>query len=388
MEEIFYAVLALRTAGKPVNKATIQAVLNQAGKQVDETALDAMAAFVESLANASEGKEGAMDPRIIKFLTSELTGHKVETTQLEALLAKLSTAAASVPETLNGHLDTAPEAQAGAADVESESRIHSKGRYVYGVAMGDKEVRLGPIGIGGSEVYTIPYKDIRAIVHNCSTEPYQSTDGATVKDWVNIHEGVLEAAGERLGIVVPLGFDTILQSKDGSTSPENVVNDWLKEDYDRLREVMRKIEGKAEYGVQVSYKLSLVIEQISEKSEEIRRIKEEIATKSPGVAYMYKQKLERAVKAETEQLANAWFTDFYTRIKPHTEDIIVEKTKKLNDGKTMLLNLSCLVARDKVDSLGKELEAINNMNGFSVHFSGPWPPYSFVAKPVVLVKGE
>jgi hypothetical protein len=54
----------------------------------------------------------------------------------------------------------------------------------------------------------------------------------------------------------------------------------------------------------------------------------------------------------------------------------------------MLLNLSCLVARDKVDSLGKELEAINNMNGFSVHFSGPWPPYSFVAKPVVLVKGE
>jgi hypothetical protein len=167
-----------------------------------------------------------------------------------------------------------------------------------------------------------------------------------------------------------------------------VVNDWLKEDYDRLREVMRKIEGKAEYGVQVSYELSFVIAQISEKSEEIRRIKEEIATKSPGVAYMYKQKLERAVKGETEQLANAWFTDFYTRIKPHTEDIIVEKTKKLNDGKTMLLNLSCLVARDKVDSLGKELEAINNMNGFSVHFSGPWPPYSFVAKPVVLVKGE
>jgi hypothetical protein len=54
----------------------------------------------------------------------------------------------------------------------------------------------------------------------------------------------------------------------------------------------------------------------------------------------------------------------------------------------MLLNLSCLVAREKVDSLGKELEEINNMDGFSVHFSGPWPPYSFVAKPVVTVKGE
>ena len=132
----------------------------------------------------------------------------------------------------------------------------------------------------------------------------------------------------------------------------------------------------------------LIIKQISEQSEEIRKIKEEMATKSPGMAYMYKQKLERAVKAETEQLANVWFSDFYGRIKKHTDDIVVEKTKKLNNGKVMLLNLSCLVAKEKIDSLGKELEEINNMDGFSVHFSGPWPPYSFVAKPVVLVKGE
>jgi len=54
----------------------------------------------------------------------------------------------------------------------------------------------------------------------------------------------------------------------------------------------------------------------------------------------------------------------------------------------MLLNLSCLVAREKVDSLGTELEEINNMDGFSVHFSGPWPPYSFVAKPIVTAQGE
>jgi hypothetical protein len=46
------------------------------------------------------------------------------------------------------------------------------------------------------------------------------------------------------------------------------------------------------------------------------------------------------------------------------------------------------VARQKVDSLGEELEKINNMDGFSVHFSGPWPPYSFVAKAVVPIKGE
>jgi len=31
------------------------------------------------------------------------------------------------------------------------------------------------------------------------------------------------------------------------------------------------------------------------------------------------------------------------------------------------------------------LEEINNMEGFSVRFSGPWPPYSFVAKPTMTI---
>ena len=279
-------------------------------------------------------------------------------------------------------------AEAGGVTPEPEVRAQGQGRYVYGVAAGAREVRLGPIGIDGSEVYTIPYGDISAVVHDCSARPYQSTDDVTVKSWVRAHQGVLDAASGRLGNVIPLGFDTILRPTDNATSPEQIVREWLKEDYDRLREVMRRIEGKDEYGVQVSYEPGLVIKQISERSEEIRKIKAEMAAKSPGMAYLYKQKLERAVKAETEKLADVWFSDFYGRIKKHTDDIVVEKTKKLNNGKIMLLNLSCLVALEKIDCLGKELEEINQTDGFSVHFSGPWPPYSFAAKPVVLVQGE
>jgi hypothetical protein len=144
---------------------------------------------------------------------------------------------------------------------------------------------------------------------------------------------------------------------------------------------MEKIVGKDEYGVQVSYEPGVVAKQISEQSEEIKKIKEEMATKSPGMAYMYRQKLEKATKAEMEKLANEWFKDFYSRIKKYTDDIVVEKTKKLEKGKVMLLNLSCLVTKQNVESLGEELEKIDNMEGFSVRFTGPWPPYSFVAKP-------
>jgi hypothetical protein len=263
-----------------------------------------------------------------------------------------------------------------------------KGRYLYGVAASERAVRLGPIGIEACDVYTISYEDFCAIVHNCPTEPYQSMDEETVKRWIRTHQSVLDEAKERFGTVIPFGFDTILQSGDEATSPDEVVEGWLKGDYERLQTIMEKIKDRDEYGVQIFYGSGLIGRQIAEQSQEIQKLKEEIATKSAGMAYIYREKLEKVVKAEMEKLAGKWFKEFYSRIKQHTEDIVVEKTKKVDRDKVMLLNLSCLVAREKVDSLGEELEKINNIEGFSVHFSGPWPPYSFVAKPVVPVKEE
>jgi hypothetical protein len=275
--------------------------------------------------------------------------------------------------------------------VKNEERtmvMPGEGRYVYGVAFGRKAAKLGAIGIEGSDVYTIPYRQFCAIVHNCSTEPYQSSDDGVVRRWVRTHQSVLDKAKERFGTVIPLTFDTILKPKDDNIPADQVVRDWLKKDHDQLCTVMRRIEGKDEYVVQVSYEPGVIAKQILEQSAEIRQIKEEMAAKSPGTAYMYRQRLEKAVKGEIEKRVDDWFEDFYGRIEKHTDDIVVEKTKKLDKDRMMLLNLSCLVTREKVKRLGKELERINDMEGFFVHFSGPWPAYSFVTKPVIPTEKE
>jgi len=400
MENIFYATLALHIAGKPINKENIRAVLRGAGTPVNEPALDAMAAFVESLEAARQKEERAIDPRIIKFLTSELAQRKVQTEQLEALFEELTKSVPSASPSETRIPKTAEEISVGSEELYGKELVEEtkaapekaaegieltsggEGRYVYGIAASKEAVRLGEIGIEDNEVYTIPYQDLCAIVHNCPSEPYQSNDDEIVKSWVKTHQSVLDEAKERFGTIIPLGFDTILQPKDDVTSADQVVRDWLKEDYARLCTVMEKIKGRDEYGVQLFYEPAVVSKQISEQSEDVRKIKEEMATKSPGMAYMYRQKLEKAVKAEMEKLADEWFKEFYSRIKQHTEDIVVEKTKKVDKDRMMLLNLSCLVAKEKIDSLGEELEKINNMEGFSIRFTGPWPPYSFVAKPV------
>jgi len=259
----------------------------------------------------------------------------------------------------------------------TEALVKEEGRYVYCVADAAEQVNLGEIGIDGNEVYTIPYRDICAVVHNCPAQPYQSDDQEVVKAWVMTHQKVVDAAWERWGTVLPLSFDTIIKGETDGGAERN-VKDWLKQEYEGLKSRIEKVRGKAEYGVQVFWDPRVIAENLTRTSLEIRKLDEEIRLKPRGLAYMYRQKLENSIKREMETKADECFKDFYTRIRKHADDIRVEKTKKAEAGLQMIMNLSCLIYKDRYAELGKELDNINQLEGFSVRFTGPWPPYSFV----------
>jgi len=259
-----------------------------------------------------------------------------------------------------------------------EVEISNEGRYIYCVADSGEETDLGKIGLDGKEVYTIPFADLCVVIHNCPCEPYKSEDNEVVKRWVITHEKVVEAAWERFGTVLPLGFDTIIKAEKDK-SPEENINNWLKEDYAKLKEKMDKIRGKAEYGVQILWDPKLIADEIAKTNEEIRKLNQDIKSKPKGMAYMFKHKLENLLKKEMEKKADIYFKGFYTRIKKGVDEIKVEKIKKIDEKRQMLMNLSCLVDKEKSKELGEELEKINKEEGFDVRFTGPWPPYSFVA---------
>lgn len=254
----------------------------------------------------------------------------------------------------------------------------SNGRYLYCIVEGREKMSFGKIGIEDNEVYTIPYKDLSVVVHNCPAKPYKSEDEKIMKNWVMVHQNVIDIVWERFGTVLPFGFDTIIRGNEGSGPEENIKN-WLKEDYDNLKGKIEKIRGKAEYGVQVFWEPKVIVQKVTKESPEIKKLAEEINSKPKGLAYMYKQKLENLIKKEMERKAEQYFKEFYERIRSCVDDIKVEKTKKvIKEDKQMLMNLSCLLPKGNSKKLGDELEKISNMEGYSVRFTGPWPPYSFV----------
>ena len=251
------------------------------------------------------------------------------------------------------------------------------GIYLYCIAECDKTLVFGNIGIEGNEVYTIPHKKLCAVVHNCPQKPYKSGDYETVKKWVIVHQSVVDKAWDEFGTVLPFGFDTIIKS-EGVLDPEESMKKWLEDDHENLKQKIEKVKGKAEYGVQICWDPEIIGSKIAETNQEIKKLKEEVESKTKGTAYMYRQKLENAIKKELEKEADGYFKDFYAKIRKHADDTRIEKVKKIEKGQ-MLMNLSCLLYKDKAWEFGEELGKINELKGFSVRFTGPWPPYSFVA---------
>lgn len=264
----------------------------------------------------------------------------------------------------------------GSGKISPES--NSSGRYLYCIAEASERISLGKSGLENNEVYTIPYDDLCAVVHNCPAEPYESEDQKIVQGWIVTHQKVVDAAWERFGAVLPMGFDTIIRGNQVA-DPEENMRRWLDKDYENLKAKIEKVRGRAEYGVQVFWDPKVVAQKITHESLEIKKLDEEVKSKPRGLAYMYRQKFQDLLKKEMEKQADRYFKEFYERIKQYVDDLRVDKTKKTEDeNKQMLMNISCLLAKDERKRLGDELEKIDALEGLSVRYTGPWPPYSFV----------
>ena len=55
----------------------------------------------------------------------------------------------------------------------------------------------------------------------------------------------------------------------------------------------------------------------------------------------------------------------------------------------MILNAVCLVPKGNVEALGSKLGQLKKQ-GYTIRFTGPWPPYNFVGQinEAKLVRGE
>jgi hypothetical protein len=120
-----------------------------------------------------------------------------------------------------------------------------------------------------------------------------------------------------------------------------------------------------------------VVEKLVQGNNEVQNLQRNVENASSGVAYLLQKKLESRKHLIVEKQAK----EISAMVKPLADEMklvstCVDVPEKWR-GKQMLLNMSCLVRKDNVEGLGSKLSQIKD-EGYSVRFTGPWPPYSFV----------
>ncbi len=255
--------------------------------------------------------------------------------------------------------------------------MECEGRYIYCMCKAEEPVTLGKIGIGNSEVYSICHQGVAAMVHICKAKPYESSDEERVKEWVLSHQYTIDKATEKFGTVIPFTFDTIFKGGDEK------VKEWIGQHLYRLRQKLDSLQNLDEYGVQIYWDARASKHGMGTNGEQEGQQEKSRKKGGMGMAYLMKRKAEKEAERSSQEKADELRNDLFTRIKAYTQEAKTSKStpkfaNRERTDKKLLVDLSCLVSRDSLSGLSKELEEIDGRSDFEVRFTGPWPPYSFV----------
>ncbi|MDQ2715541.1 MAG: GvpL/GvpF family gas vesicle protein [Chloroflexota bacterium] len=252
------------------------------------------------------------------------------------------------------------------------------GIYIYGIiatSNQDTDHRgavykpVGTIGIGNeaTEVVTIGFQDIAAVVSSSPLMVYDSlTKEKIVKDLVT-HQVVIEKVMEH-STIIPVKFGTMVET-------EEEVATFLEQGYPLLSNELRKMEGKIELDVVASADVPKILASISRQHREIRQKRAEIATKGAQVSVEDKISLgQLTVQALQTQKASYYERTLHTLQQEALDTCLHELPQD-----EMILNAAFLLDKQHEESFTQCVKSLDRTLENTVNFRvvGPLPVYSF-----------
>jgi hypothetical protein len=222
---------------------------------------------------------------------------------------------------------------------------------------------FGPIGIGAqpSEVYTVHYQDLAAVVSDAPLEVLDST-----RENVLAHERVNETV-MRDRTVIPMSFGTIFKTR------EDIV-ELLRSAAEAFGDVLKKMQNKLEFGLKVLWDRDEAIRQIEVEDEDISRLKKEIASQK-GPTYFARMQYGRLVDSALQLKSERYVAEILTELR----DVSVASRINKPIGDKMIMNAAFLILREKEPDFDARVKGIaGRFDNLTFKYTGPWPPYNFV----------
>jgi hypothetical protein len=263
----------------------------------------------------------------------------------------------------NGAATQNSEIRVRPAAVPTPTETPARGKYVYCVIRSSKPLQFGLSTIAGEVggVHTVNYKDLAAVVSDVPIGALDST-----RENVLAHEHVNETV-MREHTVIPMSFGTIFKTREDAL-------ELLRSAHDAFDDVLSKMQNKLEFGLKVLWDRDAVIAEIEEEDEDIRRLRNEIASQK-GSTYFARMQYGRLLEAALQGRSERYVSGILEELRAAA--VAARINKPIGD--KMILNGAFLVSRDSEGEFDQCIKQVAGQHEkLTFKYTGPWPPYNFV----------
>jgi hypothetical protein len=191
-------------------------------------------------------------------------------------------------------------------------------------------------------------------------------------DWVSAcavaHERVVEHVS-RLGTAIPMKLFTLFSS-DARAAAE------LGRSRTRLRAVLRRIEGRQEWGVRVS------VDEATARTRARQRAQQATEGLGAGAGFLTRKRQEHKEVRDIVDLGRTAADEVFEAVSRHSDQTQRRPPAAAEPGLRLLLDAAFLVPLTRVaafrESVRRQAERLAP-HGYRVVLTGPWPAYNFVA---------
>jgi len=258
-------------------------------------------------------------------------------------------------------------------------RPAGRATYLYAVVAGAREPAVsgapgGPPGVGPLRWVSVA-DGLWVAVADAPLPPYSAA--AIEKrlkdlDWVSAcavaHERVVEHVS-RLGTAIPMKLFTLF-SNDARAAAE------LGRSRTRLRTVLRRIEGRQEWGVRVS------VDEATARTRARERAQRATEGLSAGAGFLTRKRQEHKEVRDIVDLGRTAADEVFEAVARHSDETQRRPPAAAEPGLRLLLDAAFLVPVTRVaafrESVRRQAERLAP-HGYRVVLTGPWPAYNFVA---------
>jgi len=236
------------------------------------------------------------------------------------------------------------------------------GSYLYGFT--DPQFRPQPAlrGLGGVPVHVLPFRDIAAVV---SRHPVQRL--MPLRSNLEPHHRIVRHISSEAALV-PAAFGHISES-------DNDILGVLQANYADIREELARLSHKSEMTVKLAWNVPNIFEFMVRQDRRLRELRDRVfGARQPSMNEKLEvgSAFEASLGRERERLTAA----LLGALQEITCDVVTTPPRN----EKAVSNLALLIERSRTGEFPAHLENAARLfdSNYTLQYSGPWPPYSFV----------